>query len=277
MRPSFPPDERPKFAEHKHPMFDWNNLHVFLELARQGRLSPTARRLRVDHTTVSRRVAELERSLDQKLFDRTADGFVLTEAGARLQPLAEAIEQQALVIAAGKPAAPAGSVRVASMEGFGSQYVAQYLPSLTASYPELLVELVTSPDLVNLTKREADVSLSFMPPRGPRLQVRQIGSFALFLYAAPAYLAASGTSRKTSPRTDLWTTSRTSYKFPRCFGCMNSFLALGFASALPLCMARRQPPPQGPVWWFSPPSPAKPTRASSRCLNHLCERCGRST
>lgn len=193
MRPSFSPDERPKLAEHKHPMFDWNNLHVFLELARQGRLAPTARRLRVDHTTVSRRVAELERSLDQKLFDRTDDGFVLTEAGARLQPLAEAMEQQALVIAAGKPAAPAGSVRVASMEGFGSQYVAQYLPSLTASYPELLVELVTSPNPVNLTKREADVSLSFMPPRGPRLQVRQIGSFALFLYAAPAYLAAHGT------------------------------------------------------------------------------------
>jgi DNA-binding transcriptional LysR family regulator len=192
MRLSLSADERGTFAEHKHPMFDWNNLHVFLELARRGRLGPTARRLRIDHTTVSRRVAELERSLDQKLFDRTADGFVLTEAGTRLQPLAEAMEQQALLIATGKTASPAGSVRVASMEGFGSQYVAQYLPSLAALYPELLVELVTSPNLVNLSKREADVSLSFTPPRGPRLQVRQIGSFALFLYAAPAYLAAHG-------------------------------------------------------------------------------------
>lgn len=174
-------------------MFDWNDLPFFLELARQGRLGPTARRLRVDHTTVSRRVAELERSLDQKLFDRTADGFALTEAGARLLPLAEGMEQQARAIAAGKPgAAPAGRVRVASMEGIASQYLAGHLPALAMEHPELIVELVTSPALVNLTKREADISLSFVPPRGPRLQVRRIGSFALFLYAAPAYLATHG-------------------------------------------------------------------------------------
>jgi DNA-binding transcriptional LysR family regulator len=174
-------------------MFAWNDVPFFLELARQGRLGPTARRLSVDHTTVSRRVAELEKSLDQKLFERTADGFVLTEAGARLQPLAEAMEQQALVIAAGNSPTVAGRVRVASMEGIASQYIAWHLPAITASHPELLVELVTSPYLINLTKREADVSLSFTPPRGPRLQIRQIGSFALFLYAAPAYLAAHGT------------------------------------------------------------------------------------
>jgi DNA-binding transcriptional LysR family regulator len=173
-------------------MFDWNDLPFFLELARQGRLGPTARRLRVDHATVSRRVAELERSLDQKLFDRTVDGFVLTEAGARLLPIAEEMEQQALAITAGKDA-PAGRVRVASMEGIASQYIARHLPALTARHPELLVELVTSPDLVSLTKREAGVSLSFVPPRGRRLQVKQIGSFALFLYAAPSYLAAHGT------------------------------------------------------------------------------------
>jgi DNA-binding transcriptional LysR family regulator len=161
-------------------MFDWNDLPFFLELARQGRLGPTARRLRVDHATVSRRVAELERSLDQKLFDRTVDGFVLTEAGARLLPIAEEMEQQALAITAGKDA-PAGRVRVASMEGIASQYIARHLPALTARHPELLVELVTSPDLVSLTKREAE------------LQVKQIGSFALFLYAAPSYLAAHGT------------------------------------------------------------------------------------
>jgi len=185
-------DGRAGLAEHGRPMFDWNDLPFFLELARQGRLGPTARRLRVDHTTVSRRVAELERSLDQKLFDRTAEGFALTEAGARLLPLAEAMEQQARIISDGKPGST-GRVRVATMEGIASQYLARYFPDLAKRYPELLVELVTSPALINLTKREADVSLSFVPPRGPKLQVRRIGSFALFLYAAPAYLALHGT------------------------------------------------------------------------------------
>lgn len=177
-------------------MFDWSALPFFLELARQGRLAPAARRLRVDHTTVSRRVAELEKALDVKLFDRTADGFALTGAGRALLPHAEAMEGAARAIETGTPGVAAGvigRVRVASMEGIASQYLACHLPRLNARHPQLIVELVTSPALFNLTKREADVSLSFVPVRGPKLEIRQVGSFALFLYAAPAYLAAHGT------------------------------------------------------------------------------------
>ena len=74
-------------------MFNWNDLVFFLELARQSRLAPAARRLRVDHTTVSRRIAELEKDLSIKLFDRKPDGFVLTEQGHRLFAIAERIEQ----------------------------------------------------------------------------------------------------------------------------------------------------------------------------------------
>lgn len=176
-------------------MFDWNDLRFFLELARQGRLAPAARRLRVDHTTVGRRVGELERTLDRKLFDRSDGGFTLTEAGRRLLPQAEAMEQaaEAVTVALQDGGAAAGRVRLATMEGIASQYLARLLPALAMRHPGLLVELVTSPALINLTKREADVSLSFVPPRGPRLQIREIGAFSLFLYAAPAYLAAHGT------------------------------------------------------------------------------------
>lgn len=177
-------------------MFDWSALPFFLELARQGRLAPAARRLRVDHTTVSRRVAELEKSLDLKLFDRTAEGFALTEDGRALMPYAEAMETQALGIANGRAGASAGvtgRVRVATMEGIASQYLARRLPRLAEEHPNLLVELVTSPALFNLTKREADISLSFVPVRGPKLEIRRIGAFALFLYASPGYLAEHGT------------------------------------------------------------------------------------
>jgi DNA-binding transcriptional LysR family regulator len=174
-------------------MFDWNDLPFFLELARQGRLAPAARRLRVDHTTVSRRIAELERGLDRKLFDRTAEGFALTEAGQALLPLAEAMEAQALAISDGGRAGAQGRVRVASMEGIANQYLARHLPALAEQHPGLLVELVTSPALFNLTKREADISLSFVPVQGKRLTIRRIGSFSLFLYASPAYLARHGT------------------------------------------------------------------------------------
>ena len=175
---------------------DWSTLPFFLELARQGRLAPAARRLRVDHTTVSRRVAELEKSLDLKLFDRTADGFALTEAGRGLLPHAEAMEAQAAAMTDGRGGASAGvqgRVRVASMEGISAQYLARRMPHLTERHPGLMIELVTSAALFNLTKREADISLSFVPVRGPKLAIRRIGGFALFLYGAPSYLAAHGT------------------------------------------------------------------------------------
>src|SRR5205823_12591851 len=79
-------------------MFNWNDLVFFLELARQGRLMPAARRLKVDHTTVSRRISELEKDLAIKIFDRKPNGFVLTEDGHKLYQEAEKIEGAALVI-----------------------------------------------------------------------------------------------------------------------------------------------------------------------------------
>jgi DNA-binding transcriptional LysR family regulator len=182
---------------HAKGIFDWNDLRYFLELSRQGRLGPAARRLDVDHTTVGRRIAELEKALNTKLFDRTENGFVLTGAGHRLLGYAEAMENSALAVSeqAGQPEALAGTVRLATMEGIASFYIAERLGQFHARHPDILVELVTSTQLLNLTKREADVSLSFVSPSGSRLIVRNIGSFAVRLYGAPAYLREHGTPK----------------------------------------------------------------------------------
>lgn len=180
-------------------MFDWNDLTFFLELARHGRLMPAARRLKVDNTTVSRRIAELERSLDTKLFQRCSDGFLLTEGGDKLFVIAEAIEQkmlgvpEALGLQAGTQ--PVGRVRVASMEGIAAFYLSAKFAAFAATAPGLVVELVTERHLINLTKREADISVSFVPPQGPRLTVRRVGEFRLALFASEAYLARRGRPR----------------------------------------------------------------------------------
>lgn len=178
-------------------MFDWNDLTYFLELARLGRLGPAGKRLHVDHTTVGRRIAELEKALNAKLFDRAQDGFVLTAAGHRLLAYAEAIEVNALAIEenAGPSAALAGTVRLATMEGIGSFYLALHLPEFREYHPAIAVELVTTAQLLNLTKREADVSLSFVCPNGPRLIARKVGRFDLKLYGAPSYLRKHGTPK----------------------------------------------------------------------------------
>jgi DNA-binding transcriptional LysR family regulator len=180
------------------PRFDWSDLVFFLELARQGRLAPAAKRLRADHTTVSRRVAELERGLNCKLFDRGANGFVLTDVGQKLFKYAEAIESSALAIeenVAGIASEPTGDVRVATMEGIGSFYLAPRMPILRQLFPEIRVELVTERHLISLTKREADISVSFAPMTGPRLISEAVGTFQLRLYASPLYLDRMGEPR----------------------------------------------------------------------------------
>ena len=180
------------------PRFDWSDLVFFLELARQGRLVPAAKRLRADHTTVSRRVAELERGLNCKLFDRGANGFVLTDLGQKLFKYAEAIESTALAIeenVAGIASEPTGDVRVATMEGIGSFYLAPRMPILRQLFPEIRVELVTERHLISLTKREADISVSFAQMTGPRLISEAVGTFQLRLYASPQYLDRMGEPR----------------------------------------------------------------------------------
>jgi DNA-binding transcriptional LysR family regulator len=175
-------------------MFDWNDLRYFLELARQGRLAPAAKRLQVDHSTVGRRIAELEKALNTRLFDRAPTGFVLTEAGHRLLSYAESIEVNSIAIAenAGRSAALTGTVRLATMEGLASFYLASRLVEFHVSHPGISVELITSTQLLNLTKREADLALSFVRPTGSRLIVRQIGRVDLSVYGAPSYLEEYG-------------------------------------------------------------------------------------
>jgi DNA-binding transcriptional LysR family regulator len=186
-------------------MFNWNDLVFFLELARQGRLSPAARRLKVDLTTVSRRISELEKDLAVKLFERKPDGFLLTEDGHRLLAVAEKMEALALPIAESShaaPSEPSGRVRLATMEGIAAFYLADKLADFNAVHPDIVVELVTERHLINLTKREADVSISFVPPAGPRLDVRKAGTFKLGLFGSAAYLERHGTPRTVEELSD---------------------------------------------------------------------------
>lgn len=182
-------------------MFNWNDLTFFLELARQNRLAPAARRLRVDHTTVSRRIAELEKDLSVKLFDRKPDGFVLTEQGHRLFTIAERVEQEVGNIPqtlGAESMAANGRVRVVTMEGIGAFFLAERFAQLAEREPGIQVELVTERHLVSLTKREADIFISFVPPSGQRLVVKKVGSFRLALYASPEYISRLGLPKNRS-------------------------------------------------------------------------------
>ena len=123
---------------------DWDNLRYFLELARTGTLAGAARRLGVEHTTVSRRIQALEKQMGAALFAREAGGHRLTEAGRVLLPAVEAMESAVLGVEQAAPAAhegPSGLVRVGATEGFGTLILAPHLARLTQKHPHLTIDL----------------------------------------------------------------------------------------------------------------------------------------
>ena len=123
---------------------------------------------------------------------------MLTERGHRLFDIAERIEQEASAVepAMGADnATAAGRVRVVTMEGIGAFFLAQRFAELAVQSPGVTVELVTERHIISLTKREADIFISFVHPAGAKLEVKKLGSFRLALCASQAYLAQRGAPR----------------------------------------------------------------------------------
>ncbi|MFD1303172.1 LysR family transcriptional regulator [Methylobacterium marchantiae] len=175
-------------------LLDWNDIKIFLGAARGGSLAAAAKRLRVDQSTVSRRLANLESALGLALFERLPSGLRLSDVGQRLLRHAEQVESA--VISLRHEDHPGGGiggrVRLATMEGIASLYLAERLWGLRERHPDLMVDLVTSAQTVYVNRREADLFLSFFRPPGKGLISEQIGAFRLGLYAAPSYLARHG-------------------------------------------------------------------------------------
>lgn len=183
--------------------FDWDALQSFLAVARTGKLTVAARRMGIDHSTLSRRITDLEQTLQTKLFDRSVQGYILTPQGETLLASAQAMESIALGIlgnVAGSSLKVAGSVRIGAPDGFGATFLAPRLGALSDAHPELRIELVTMPRIFSLTKREADIAIGLAPPREGRLHARKLTDYQLGLYATDTYLARRGEPKR---RADL--------------------------------------------------------------------------
>ena len=187
---------------------NWDDLRVFLHAARAGNLSQTAKRLRLDHSTVSRRIAQFEASLGIAVFERHRTGLKLNETGERLLRHAERVESAVIAIreeaSAGDTQELTGTVRLATMEGIASLYLAQRFNNLRRLAPRLTVELVTSAQTVYVHKREADLFVSFFRPPGPGLISERIGKFRLGLCASKSYLDCHGMPKSLRELGDHW-------------------------------------------------------------------------
>ncbi|EJN02193.1 LysR family transcriptional regulator [Phyllobacterium sp. YR531] len=179
--------------------FTWDDLQYFLAVARTGQLTTAARRLRTNHVTVSRRIDRLEEALAARLFERNPRGYIVTALGEKLIESAEVMEREAERFqneASGGIASPSGVVRLSILEGFANFFLADRLPLMTQSYPGLSVEMVTIQQIVSLSRREADLSITLNASRTGRYYQEKLMPYRLFVYGSADYLARHATIRR---------------------------------------------------------------------------------
>ena len=173
---------------------NWDDLRIFLMLARAGSIAEAARRLEIDPTTVARRLARLSGDLQSTLFEASGKGIALTEHGRKLLSYAEGAEQ-ALVDArtelTGEQTVFAGTIRVSVAEGFAAWIISRNLAEFHRRHPAIRIELVATNGFLNPSKREADLAIMLSRPTAGPLKVRKLVDYQLGVYAERAYLAAS--------------------------------------------------------------------------------------
>lgn len=177
----------------KSKMAGWKEIPVFLALARLGTLTAAAQMLRMAPSSVARHIEQLEQDLGTVLFQRSPQGYVLTEAAQAILSHAERAESavnDAIRQSTSFSQEVSGTVRIALPENFANNLVIPALPDFQRRYPELRVELATSVRMVNLTRREADIAIRLSRPQHGQFIVSRIGQMSSRLYASADYFAA---------------------------------------------------------------------------------------
>jgi DNA-binding transcriptional LysR family regulator len=213
---------------------NWDDLRFFLAVAEAGSLSAASSLLKVNTTTVLRRVASLEDALGARLFDRSRSGYRLTPRGERLLAQLAPVDQRLSALARDFVADDSEAdavVRVAAGDVLASAVLAPQLPTFRDEHPELRLEIVTDPNLTGPAPsagapagslKDIDVAIRFARPTQGNVIVRKIGDMAYGLYASQAYLAVRGAPEEP--------------------GRLAGHQVIGFSLS---------ESPLGPVWWMS--------------------------
>ncbi|MFB0493754.1 DNA-binding transcriptional LysR family regulator [Methylobacterium sp. OAE515] len=152
-------------ADKKRTELDWQDVRVFLALARHGSLSAAARTLCVNHGTVSRRLRSLEESLGEKLVERRSEGYVLTPVGTHALEAASDMEQAAEILARGAvDGGLSGLVRINASPAMSNGFLAPRLATLASRYPRLNIDLAANHRSVSLERHQADLAVRFGRP-----------------------------------------------------------------------------------------------------------------
>ena len=170
---------------------NWDDMRIFLSVARTTTLSGAGKELRIDPATVGRRIARLEREVDAVLFVKSPQGYRATAAGERLLTHAEAAEQAmsgAMTEVRGEAEALTGTIRLGAPDGCATYLLPHVTRRIMETNPGLTVQIVALPRVFNLSKREADMAIGVSRPQTGRLRIQKISDYTLHLAASDGYL-----------------------------------------------------------------------------------------
>lgn len=173
---------------------DWDDLRLFLAVARAESLSGAGKALRLDPATLGRRIARLEQGLGARLFVKSPQGYALTDEGARVLAHAERAEQAmtGAVEELRGTQGLTGQIRLGAPDGCANYLLPQVLAAICDENPGLEVQIIALPRVFNLSKREADMAVGVSRPETGRLSVQKLTDYHLSLAASDAYLARAG-------------------------------------------------------------------------------------
>jgi len=179
--------------------FDWGLIRSFLAALDQGSLLGAARVLRISQPTVGRHIAELESQLGVVLFERTGRGLLPSATALQLAEAARGMEAGALQLArtlSGAQTQTSGSVRITASVPVAVHLMPPLLARLRQALPDIQIELVSSNQVSNLLRREADIAVRMVRSDQSSLVARKIGVVGLGAYAHKRYLARHGALRQ---------------------------------------------------------------------------------
>ncbi len=182
-----------------HNKTNWDDYLYFLRVARLGTLKAAGESLKVNHTTVLRRINSLEEKLETRLFERFKTGYVLTESGEDIYSQIEHLEDSFIAIerkVLGKDVRLEGRVKISTTDTLGYYWLPPYIKKFKRLYPGILLDIDIRTSYTDLAKREADIVIPAVNEQPEYMVGRILAPIDFGLYASKKYIAQKGFPEK---------------------------------------------------------------------------------
>lgn len=172
----------------------WDDVRVFLVVARAPSIRKAAAALRITSATVARSIERLEQVLGCRLFNRLPGGVTLTAEGRSVYADAEQMERssQALRPHVRQDLKARGVVRCSVTEGLGAFWVLPHLVQFSRAHPSTIVDLRCSMELADVLRMETDVAIQLVEPHRPHMKMARLGRLHVYPFASRRYIDTYG-------------------------------------------------------------------------------------